>query len=58
MQSEFNRGAAHARDLILANIIGMQNEEIDRESARYQALQEVLVHIESTYGDFSKPFKD
>lgn len=58
MQSEFNKGAAHARDLIIANIIGMQNEESDKDSARYAALQELLEHITDTYGDMMTPFKD
>lgn len=58
MQSEFNQGAAHARDLIIANIIGMQNEEVNTASERYTTLQELLEHITSTYGDIMTPFKD
>lgn len=57
MQSEFNKGASYARDLIVANIIGMQNETIDKDSPRYNTLQELLEHITKSYGDFSKPFK-
>lgn len=57
MQSEHNRGAAYARDLILANIIGMQNNERDKDSAKYNAFQELLEHIITSYGDFSTPFK-
>ena len=58
MQSEFNRGAAYARDLIMANIIGMQNDEHDKNSSRYAALQDLLEHIMNNYGDFCMPFKD
>lgn len=58
MQSEFNQGAAHARDLIIANIIGMQSE-IGHEAGnpKYDVLQELLVHIEETYGEMMAPFK-
>lgn len=56
MQSEFNKGAAHARDLIIANIIGMQNES-KSDSPRYMALQELLEHVTETYGDMCQPFK-
>lgn len=57
MQSEFNKGASYARDLIIANIIGMQNEIIDKDSPKYSTLQELLEHITESYGDFSKLFK-
>lgn len=57
MQSEFNKGAAYARDLILANIIGMQNEEKSKDSPRYDALQQLMEQIMEKCGDFAEPFK-
>lgn len=57
MQSEFNKGASYARDLIVANIIGMQNEIVDKDSPKYETLQELLEHITTNYGNFSKPFE-
>lgn len=56
--SEFNQGAAYARDLILANIIGLQNEARYRQGTEgYNALQELLEHCTETYGDMCQPFK-
>lgn len=55
--SEFNKGAAYARDCILANIIGMQNEIPDKDSSGYTALQELMDCIIDRYGDMTKPFK-
>lgn len=56
MQSEFNTGAAYARDLIIANIIGMQNEETDKDSQEYAVLQKLLEYITETYGHMCGPF--
>ena len=58
MQSEFNKGAAHARDCILSNIIGIQNTIIDKtESEQYKSLQALLVAIEQIYGELYTGFK-
>lgn len=56
-QSEFNQGAAHARDLIIANIVGMQNEEMNTQTERYKVLQETLELVIDRYGDMMSPFK-
>lgn len=57
MGNEYNNGAGCARDLIIANIIGMQNDEPDKDSPRYCVLQELLERIIDNYGDFAQPFK-
>lgn len=57
MKSEYNNGGGYARDLIIANIIGMQNAEPNKDSQRYCALQELLEHIIDNYGDIAQPFK-
>ena len=58
MQSEFNKGAAYARDCILSNIIGIQNTIINKtESEQYNTLQALLVAIEQKYGRQYSAFK-
>ncbi|WP_154471929.1 hypothetical protein [Clostridium porci] len=56
MQSEFNQGAAYARDSILSHIIGMQNG-LEPTSERYLALQELLEKTEENYGAMMQPYK-
>lgn len=57
MESEFNKGAAYSRDLIIAKIIGMQNRLGNKESDKqYQILQELLVGIECSMGEYCKRF--
>lgn len=56
-QSEFNQGAAHARDNIIATIIGLQNSETNMESERYKAWQELEELIIERYGDMMSPYK-
>lgn len=56
--SEYNKGAAHARDLVLCLIIGIQNEIIWKpESPEYQAYQKLYEEIVDRYGDMYAPFK-
>lgn len=58
MQSEFNKGAAYARDCIIANIIGIQNSIMDQmEGEQYKTLQALLITIEDRYGKCMKDFK-
>lgn len=55
---DFNAGSKYARDCIIAEIIGLQNEIIDRkESEEYKAYQKVLELIIDRYGDMYKDFK-
>jgi hypothetical protein len=56
--SDFNKGAAMMRDLVISHIIGMQ-EDIgnDVEDKCYQKLQELMNLIEERYGKYYKPFK-
>jgi hypothetical protein len=56
--SEFNKGAAMMRDLVISHIIGMQNDignDVNNES--YQKLQELMDLIEERYGEMYKPFE-
>ena len=56
--SDFNKGAAMMRDLVISHIIGMQNDiENDVEDKGYQKLQELMKIIEERYGKYYKPFK-
>lgn len=56
--SEFNQGAAYARDLIIANIIGLQNDTRYRSGTEgYNALQKLLEQCIDRYGDMCQPFK-
>lgn len=58
MQSDFNKGAAYARDCILVNIIGIQNSIMNEmESEQYKTLQALLVAIEQKYGKIHTDFK-
>lgn len=58
IQSEFNKGAAYARDCILANIIGVQNSIMNEmESEQYKTLQALLITIEQNYGEMHAQFK-
>ena len=58
MNSEFNKGAAFARDLIICNIIGMQDAISDESNEGYQKLQELMELIENKYGEYALKFKD
>lgn len=58
MNSEFNKGAAFARDLIICHILGMQNKMGNDESNKsYQTLQELMTLIENKYGKYASDFK-
>lgn len=57
MQSEWNKGAAYARDCIISRILGMQNDVImDTNGERFKTLQDLLECIERDYGDFMKQY--
>lgn len=57
--SEFNKGAAYARDNILCKIIGMQNKiGCNETNPQYQILQDLFNNIIDAYGDMTKPYKD
>ena len=57
MESEFNKGAAYSRDMIITKIIGMQNSLGNKESDKqYQILQKLLVGIECSMGKYCKRF--
>lgn len=56
--SDFNKGAAMMRDLVISHIIGMQNDiGNDVDDRGYQKLQELMELIEERYGEIYKPFK-
>ena len=56
--SDFNKGAAMMRDLVISHIIGMQNDiGNDVEDKGYQKLQELMELIEGRYGGIYKPFE-
>ena len=56
--SDFNKGAAMMRDLVISHIIGMQNDiGNDVGDKGYQKLQELMELIEERYGEYYKPFK-
>lgn len=56
--SDFNKGAAMMRDLVISHIIGMQNDiGNDIEDKGYQKLQKLMELIEERYGECYKPFK-
>lgn len=58
MQSEFNQGASHMRDIVISGIIGIQNELGNREeSTEYKVLQSLLMAIEEHCGEYNKDFK-
>ena len=57
MNSEFNKGAAYARDLTISIIIGMQNEiGNDISDERYVVLQKLMNTIEAKCGDMYSEF--
>ena len=57
MNSEFNKGSAYARDLIICNIISMQNEiGNDISDERYVVLQKLMNTIEERYGEMHSEF--
>lgn len=57
MQSEWNKGAANMRDIIISHIIGMQNDlGNDIEDKGYQELQKLLNLIEERYGQMFDKF--
>jgi hypothetical protein len=56
--SDFNKGAAMMRDLVIAHIIGMQNDiGNDVNNVGCQKLQELMELIEERYGKMYKPFE-
>lgn len=56
--SDFNKGAAMMRDLVISHIIGMQNDiGNDVEDKGYQKLQELMELIEERYGKMYGYFK-
>lgn len=56
--SDFNKGAAMMRDLVISYIIGMQNDVgNDVEDKGYQKLQELMELIEERYGKMYGSFK-
>ncbi len=58
MESEFNQGAAYARDCMIAKIIGLQEEiGFDEKKESYIILQKLLIDIEESYGGMFRPFK-
>lgn len=58
MQSEFNKGASYVRNIVIANIIGIQNAQGNNEgSEEYKVLQSLLITIENNYGEYGKKFK-
>ncbi len=57
MQSEFNKGAAYMRDIIVSHIIGIQNDLGNNiEDKGYQELQKLLELIEDQYGKMCEDF--
>ena len=52
MISDFSLGCKYARDLIALEIVGLQNNAMDRQnSEEYKAYQKFLVMIEERHGD-------
>lgn len=55
----YNNNCKHARDLILAEIIGMQNEiGYYANLKKYQTLQEVYDTIVERHGDMFEDWKE
>lgn len=58
LRNEYNEGREHMRDLVIAHIIGFQNEKYWKpESEGYQALQGLLVLIADRYGGMCEEIK-
>lgn len=58
MQNDFNKGASYMRDIVISGIIGIQNEQGNREETEeYKVLQSLLLTIEKYYGEYGKDFK-
>ena len=58
MRNEYNEGREHMRDLVIAHIIGFQNEKYWKsESEGYQALQDLLILITDRYGEVCEDIK-
>lgn len=58
MESEFNQGAAYARDCMISKIIGLQEEiGFDEKKESYIILQKLLIDIEESYGGMFRLFK-
>lgn len=53
--SEYKKGCGHFRDIIIATIIGLQNETLDEKT--YNAYQKLLEFITQNYGDLYQDFK-
>lgn len=53
--SEYTDGCKHFRDIIIATIIGMQNDTRDKDV--YDAYQKLLEFITQNYGSLYQDFK-
>lgn len=54
--TEYSKGAASMRDLVLAYIIGLQNDMgNDTSSEGYQSLQKLSDIIVERHGDYASP---
>lgn len=59
MTSDFSSGCEYARDLIALEILGLQNNAMDRQnSEEYRAYQKILMMIEEKHGDLFQDFKE
>lgn len=55
---DFNKGSQYTRDCIIAEIIGLQNNIMDKpESEEYKSYQKVLELIIDRHGDMYQEFK-
>lgn len=54
---DYNAGSKYARDCIIAEIIGLQNENMKRDSEEYKAYQKVLKLIIDRHGNMFEDFK-
>ncbi len=55
--SEYGKGQANFRDMVIAYIIGMQNEMQDRKGEGYTTLQKLLEQIEERHGGMYEKFR-
>lgn len=55
--NEYFKGSAHARDLIICLIMGIQNNMVDTNSPEYRELNKLLIEIEDRYGSLFAPWK-
>lgn len=54
---DYTEGKERFRDIVIAYIIGIQNEMIDKEGEGYSALQRLLDLIESRHGSMYEDFR-